>query len=37
MLKFYYAVTSAAYAPHILLEDIGIDYQAIQIDFKANE
>ncbi|MDC1383798.1 glutathione S-transferase family protein [Candidatus Puniceispirillum sp.] len=37
MLTFYYAKNSAAYAPHILLEDIGIDYQAIQIDFKISE
>ena len=37
MLTFYYAKNSAAYAPHILLEDIGIDYQAIQIDFKTSE
>jgi len=25
MLKFYYAKNSAAFAPHILLEDIGAD------------
>ena len=37
MLIFYYAKNSAAYAPHILLEDIGVDYQAIQIDFKTSE
>ena len=37
MLKFYYAKNSAAYAPHILLEDIGADYEAVLIDFKAGE
>jgi len=29
MLKFYYAKNSAAFAPHILLEDIGADYEAV--------
>ena len=37
MLKFYYAKNSAAYAPHILLEDIRADYEAVLIDFKAGE
>jgi len=37
MLKFYYAVGSAAYAPHILLEDIGAEYEAVRIDFKSGE
>ena len=37
MLKFYYAKNSAAYAPHILLEDIGVEYEAVLIDFKAGE
>ena len=35
--KFYYAKNSAAYAPHILLEDIGVKYEAVLIDFKAGE
>ena len=37
MLKFYYAKNSAAYAPHILLEDVGADYDAIKIDFASGE
>ena len=28
---------SAAYAPHILLEDIGADYNAVRIDFMTSE
>ena len=37
MLKFYYAKSSAAYAPHILLEDVGAKYEAIKIDFASAE
>ena len=37
MLRFYYAKNSAAYAPHILLEDVGADYDAIKIDFASGE
>ena len=37
MLKFYYATNSSAFAPHILLEDIGADYEAVQIDMKSGE
>tara|TARA_B100000989_G_scaffold105655_1_gene77444 strand:- start:392 stop:1006 length:615 start_codon:yes stop_codon:yes gene_type:complete len=37
MLKFYYAKNSAAYAPHILLEDVGAEYEAIKIDFAIGE
>ena len=37
MLTFYYAKSSAAYAPHILLEDIGADYNAVRIDFVTGE
>ena len=37
MLKFYYAKNSAAYAPHILLEDVGADYEAFKIDFARGE
>ncbi len=37
MLRFYYAKNSAAYAPHILLEDIGVAYDAVEIDFKSGE
>ena len=28
---------SAAYAPHILLEDVGADYEAVKIDFASGE
>ena len=37
MLIFYYAKSSAAYAPHILLEETGLEYQAVRIDFQAKE
>ena len=37
MLRFYYAKNSAAYAPHILLEDVGADYEAVKIDFASGE
>jgi len=37
MLIFYYAKSSAAYAPHILLEEIGLDYKAVKIDFLTTE
>ena len=37
MLKFYYAKNSAAYAPHILLEDVGADYDAIKINFASGD
>ncbi|MDC0476950.1 glutathione S-transferase family protein [Alphaproteobacteria bacterium] len=36
-LTFYYAKNSAAYAPHILLEDVGAEYEAIKIDFVGGE
>ena len=37
MFIFYYAKSSAAYAPHILLEETGLEYQAVRIDFQAKE
>ena len=47
MLKFYYAKNSAAYAPHILLEDVGADYvvtgaiirfgSALKVSLKVHE
>ena len=37
MLKFYYAKNSAAYAPHILLEDVKADYDSVKIDFSTGE
>ena len=36
-LTFYYAKNSAAYAPHILLEDVGAEYEAIKINFAIGE
>ena len=37
MLTFYYAKSSAAYAPHILLEELDLDYKAVRIDFQTAE
>jgi glutathione S-transferase len=37
MLIFYYAKNSAAYAPHILLEDVEAEYESIKIDFAGGE
>ena len=37
MLIFYYAKSSAAYAPHILLEETGLEYKAVRIDFTTKE
>ena len=37
MLIFYYAKSSAAYAPHILLEETGLEYKAVRIDFQTKE
>jgi glutathione S-transferase len=36
-VKFYYAPHSCALASHIVLEEAGADYEAIRVDFKANE
>lgn len=36
-MKFYYAPHSCALASHIVLEESGADYEAIRVDFKANE
>ena len=36
-MKFYYAPHSCALASHIALEESGADYEAIRVDFKANE
>ena len=37
MFIFYYAKSSAAYAPHILLEETGLEYKAVRIDFQTKE
>jgi glutathione S-transferase len=37
MFIFYYAKSSAAYAPHILLEETGLKYKAVRIDFQTKE
>jgi glutathione S-transferase len=36
-VKFYYAPHSCALASHIVLEESGAGYEAIRVDFKANE
>lgn len=35
MLTFYYAPQSCALATHIVLEQVGADYEAVRLDFKA--
>ncbi len=37
MLKLYYAPGSIALASHIMLEETGAPYEAIKVDFAANE
>jgi glutathione S-transferase len=37
MLKLYYSPGSAALAPHIVLEEIGADYEPVRIDFGAGQ
>jgi glutathione S-transferase len=37
MLKLYYAANTCALASHIALEEAGADYQAVRIDFRADE
>lgn len=37
MLKLYYAAHTCALASHIALEQAGADYEAIRVDFAANE
>ena len=37
MLEFYYAPDTCALATHIALEDVGADYRAHRISFKAEE
>ncbi len=37
MLNLYYAKGTAALAPHIMLEEIGKDYQATFVDFAKSE
>lgn len=37
MLILYYAKNSAAYAPHIFLEDVRADYVSIEVDFARGE
>ncbi len=37
MLKLYYTPNTCALASHIALEQAGADYEAIQVDFAANE
>jgi glutathione S-transferase len=37
MLKLYYAANTCALASHIALQEAGADYQAVRIDFRADE
>jgi glutathione S-transferase len=37
MLKLYYSESSAAYAPHLLLLDAEVEFEAVRIDFKSKE
>ena len=37
MLTLYYARSSCAYAPHILLYDAGADFETVEIDFAKGE
>jgi glutathione S-transferase len=36
MLKFFYAPDTCALASHIALEDSGVAYETVRVDFKAN-
>lgn len=36
-MKFYYAPHSCALASHIALEEAGAEYEAVRVDFAANE
>jgi glutathione S-transferase len=37
MYKLYYAPGTCALASHIALEEVGADYEAVRLDFKANQ
>ncbi len=37
MFKLYYSLGSCALASHIALEETGVEYEAIRIDFRAEE
>jgi len=37
MLKLYYAAHTCALATHIVLEEVGVDYSTVRIDFAKNE
>ena len=37
MLKFYFSPNSCALASHIALEQAGAAYEAVKVDFSANE
>ncbi len=37
MLKLFYAPGTVALASHIALEEAGADYEAVRVDFRANE
>ena len=35
--RFYFAPHTCALAPHIVLEHLGLDYEPVKIDFRANQ
>jgi glutathione S-transferase len=37
MLKLFYAPNTCALASHVALEEAGADYEAVRLDFRANE
>ncbi len=37
MMKLYYGVATCSLASHIALEEAGAEYEAIRVDFKANQ
>lgn len=37
MIKFYYAANTCALASHIALQEAGADYEAIRLDFQAED
>ena len=37
MLKFFYAAGTCALASHIALEEAGAEYEAVRLDFRAND
>ena len=36
-MKLFYSRSSCAFAPHMLLFDAGADFEAVEVNFAANE